>query len=404
MSTEYRSKQQEEQTSISPVRDSDIAVRFQQIYQDLDELESSAEFETPKKMVRRMSRSPGTGSSTIVSKNSFGILEQSNENIENDEQGVSSEQSATVGKLKKEQNRDSREQVRLRKARWTMEGSTSGGSELSIEQEAEAYKAETAIKPSSKPRLTEYPIQAQSVTVMLSAQEDQEEENEDDKERKFTTSEKEKWKDSPQSNKPRVSFSSEVKDKSQETEESQEVGDESFKDLKQALTEQQLEAVLLWAYEKKKQEEQMKVEKEPTNGEMNELSNKKDKLNHQSRSKTPIPEGGFLGNLLSESEPDGGSSDSSDSDSDRERDSKNLRNTAPISNRRNSTGIPMEPGSIKKLVGKLEIPKPFIYDGTPDYDRYEKWCYEVQKWAELAGVDDYYAITYLSSFMSGKAA
>ncbi|KIJ50261.1 hypothetical protein M422DRAFT_245511 [Sphaerobolus stellatus SS14] len=359
MSTEYRSKQQEEWTSISPVRDSDIAARFQQIYQDLDGLESSAEFETPKKTVRRMSRSPGTGSSTIVSKNSFGILEQSNENIENDEQGVSSEQSTTVGKSKKKQNRDSREQVRLRKARWTMEGSTSGGSKLSIEQEAEAYKAETAIKPSSKPRLTEYPIQAQSVTVMLSAQEDQEEENEDNKERKFTTSEKEKWKaDSPQSNKPRV-------------------GNESFKDLKRKLTEQQLEAVLLWAYEKKKQEEQMKVEKEPTNGEMNELSNKKDKSNHQSRSKTPIPEGGFLGNLLSGSEPDGGSSDSSDSDSDRERDSKNLRNTTPISNRRNSTGISMEPGSIKKLVGKLEIPKPFIYDGTLDYDRYEKWCYEV---------------------------
>jgi len=50
------------------------------------------------------------------------------------------------------------------------------------------------------------------------------------------------------------------------------------------------------------------------------------------------------------------------------------------------------------------VPEPFIYDGNADYDHFEKWCYEVDKWILLTGIPERYALQYISTFLSGKAA
>ncbi|KIL54135.1 hypothetical protein M378DRAFT_19176 [Amanita muscaria Koide BX008] len=59
----------------------------------------------------------------------------------------------------------------------------------------------------------------------------------------------------------------------------------------------------------------------------------------------------------------------------------------------------------KKSKQKLrDIKKPFVWDGTPNLDTFDRWIYEVDTWCELVRIDDGDAVKILVQFMSGEAA
>jgi len=119
--------------------------------------------------------------------------------------------------------------------------------------------------------------------------------------------------------------------------------------------------------------------------------------------KLSMPASAYLSNRLSEEPPDGddGSSSSSDSEDSDDEDKKNIRETTPLPDGREETPATR---ATRKRVQKLKLPEPFVYDGSPDYDQFEQWCYEVDNWMDLSGVDEYYALKYLATYLSGKAA
>ncbi|KIJ25790.1 hypothetical protein M422DRAFT_273199 [Sphaerobolus stellatus SS14] len=91
---------------------------------------------------------------------------------------------------------------------------------------------------------------------------------------------------------------------------------------------------------------------------------------------TPDLPGGYLERRLNSVPPDGNdgsSGSSSDSDSEVEMNRKNIQDTTPFHSRENR-GISKD-NDIKSCVQKLKPPELFIYDGTPDYDRFEHWCF-----------------------------
>jgi len=125
----------------------------------------------------------------------------------------------------------------------------------------------------------------------------------------------------------------------------------------------------------------------------------------RSQSLSNIPSSAYLNQRLSLGVPDddGGSSSSSDSsggDSEGE-DRKNIRGTTPLPSQREETP---ESKSTRKRVQKLKFPEPFVYDGFPNYDRFEQWCYAVDTWLDLANVDQHYALKYIATYLSGRAA
>jgi len=123
----------------------------------------------------------------------------------------------------------------------------------------------------------------------------------------------------------------------------------------------------------------------------------------KSANKSSMPASAYLSNRLSAEPPDDdrGSSSSSESEDSNEEDRRNVRRTTPLPNGREETPATR---STRKRVQKLKLPEPFVYDGSPDYDRFEQWCYEVDNWMDLSGVDQYYALKYLATYLSGRAA
>ena len=54
---------------------------------------------------------------------------------------------------------------------------------------------------------------------------------------------------------------------------------------------------------------------------------------------------------------------------------------------------------------KLKPSEPGVYNGSPNFDLFEKWSFDVmKKWVDISGIDEQTALKYLSTYMSGKAA
>ncbi|KAJ7608242.1 hypothetical protein FB45DRAFT_697256, partial [Roridomyces roridus] len=44
------------------------------------------------------------------------------------------------------------------------------------------------------------------------------------------------------------------------------------------------------------------------------------------------------------------------------------------------------------------------YDGTPDFDKFEQWTYEVDTWIEFNSIPTSWAVRLISAFVSGPAS
>ncbi|KAJ7305389.1 hypothetical protein DFH08DRAFT_667980, partial [Mycena albidolilacea] len=44
------------------------------------------------------------------------------------------------------------------------------------------------------------------------------------------------------------------------------------------------------------------------------------------------------------------------------------------------------------------------YDGTPDFDKFEQWTYEVDTWINFNGLPTHWAICLIAAFVSGLAS
>ncbi|KAJ8594345.1 hypothetical protein M405DRAFT_729875, partial [Rhizopogon salebrosus TDB-379] len=49
----------------------------------------------------------------------------------------------------------------------------------------------------------------------------------------------------------------------------------------------------------------------------------------------------------------------------------------------------------------VKIKTPFVWNGRPDLDLFDQWCYEVDTWIILSGLDERYAVRMLVQFLSG---
>ncbi|KIL54821.1 hypothetical protein M378DRAFT_18522, partial [Amanita muscaria Koide BX008] len=115
------------------------------------------------------------------------------------------------------------------------------------------------------------------------------------------------------------------------------------------------------------------------------------KTTHGTESDSPneaTDSGGDDGNPPS-SPSDSGFDDLSSSDSDE---------PAPAPRRRTTN---------KSAAGKikdLKIPNPFKYDGSADLDLLDRWCFDVDNWRSLYGLNDNIAVRLMGGFMMEKAS
>jgi hypothetical protein len=59
---------------------------------------------------------------------------------------------------------------------------------------------------------------------------------------------------------------------------------------------------------------------------------------------------------------------------------------------------------LMKLLHSVKIKAPFVYDGTPDFDKFEQWTYEVDTWINFIGLPTCWAVRLIAAFVSGLAS
>jgi hypothetical protein len=53
---------------------------------------------------------------------------------------------------------------------------------------------------------------------------------------------------------------------------------------------------------------------------------------------------------------------------------------------------------------KIKIDPPEQYDGSPDFDAYERWSYAINAWFEITAFPEQHWVKQMLAFMKGKAA
>lgn len=59
---------------------------------------------------------------------------------------------------------------------------------------------------------------------------------------------------------------------------------------------------------------------------------------------------------------------------------------------------------LRKIASQMKIKQPRVYDGRPDLDLFDQWCYEVDLWKGINHLATRWVIPMLSSFLSDDAA
>jgi hypothetical protein len=52
----------------------------------------------------------------------------------------------------------------------------------------------------------------------------------------------------------------------------------------------------------------------------------------------------------------------------------------------------------------VKIKVPFVYDGTADFDKFERWSYEVDTWIDFNSIPTRWAVRLIAASVSGPAS